>query len=125
LDTLTEAYHSALIAEEAAAQKPAPAQREEDWNWQLSPEQIAGLVEEERTIWKAFLVGRDLIRGTVSRSLAFAKVMHKLKVLQNIKLHPLNWTMPVVDLRQWEAHIPGPAGVVFSFILCCLYPNVI
>ncbi|KAF8142857.1 ubiquitin-conjugating enzyme/RWD-like protein [Mycena galopus ATCC 62051] len=27
-----------------------------------------------------------------------------------IKLHPLNWRMPVVDLRQWEAHIPGNKG---------------
>ncbi|KAJ7165626.1 ubiquitin-conjugating enzyme 9 [Mycena crocata] len=30
--------------------------------------------------------------------------------LSNIKLHPFNWHMPVVDLKQWEAHIPGVRG---------------
>ncbi|KAJ7250409.1 ubiquitin-conjugating enzyme/RWD-like protein [Mycena rebaudengoi] len=86
---IRDAFQSALSAEAIGFQ--APQRREEDWDWKLSPEQIAGLTQEEKTIWKAFL-GRD--------QLCTAK----------IKVHPFNWTMPVLDLRQWEAHIPGPAG---------------
>ncbi|KAJ7124527.1 ubiquitin-conjugating enzyme/RWD-like protein [Mycena epipterygia] len=87
LNTLNEAYQSALSTE-ALATKPSQ-QQFEDWNWELSPEQIAGLTEEERTIWKDLLVCRESLRRA------------------DIKLHPVKWTMPVVDLRQWEAHIPG------------------
>ncbi|KAJ7071729.1 ubiquitin-conjugating enzyme/RWD-like protein [Mycena belliarum] len=85
LNTLNKAYQSALSDEERAA-----LQRPEDWDWELSAEQIARLSEEELTIWKDLLVCR--------RSLAGA----------GIQLHPSNWTMPVVDLMEWKAHIPGP-----------------
>ncbi|KAJ7661568.1 ubiquitin-conjugating enzyme/RWD-like protein [Mycena polygramma] len=70
--------------------------RDEDWDWVLSAEQIARLSEEELTIWKDLLVCRE--------SLKFA----------GIKIHPSNWKLPVVDLRQWEAHIPGDYGTPWS-----------
>ncbi|KAJ7983019.1 ubiquitin-conjugating enzyme/RWD-like protein [Mycena polygramma] len=96
LSTLNEAYGSAL-SEEALEPQPAPqAVREEDWDWRLSAEQIAELSQEELTIWKDLLVSRDIIEGA------------------GIKVHPSNWRMPVVDLRQWEVHIPGNHGTPWA-----------
>ncbi|KAJ7174422.1 ubiquitin-conjugating enzyme/RWD-like protein [Mycena filopes] len=94
LNVLTDAYGSALSAE-----APSPDSRSvatEDWNWELSAEQISRLSEEELTIWKDMLVCAPNLR------------------LASIKLHPFNWKMPVVDLRQWEAHIPGNAGTAWA-----------
>ncbi|KAJ7476929.1 ubiquitin-conjugating enzyme/RWD-like protein [Mycena galericulata] len=92
LSTLNNAYQSALLDESAATPPPAHAQRLEDWNWDLSAHQIAGLSEEEWTIWKDMLVCRHSPH------------------LAGIKLHPRDWNLPVVDLRQWVAHIPGLRG---------------
>ncbi|KAJ7165629.1 ubiquitin-conjugating enzyme/RWD-like protein [Mycena crocata] len=30
--------------------------------------------------------------------------------VSGIKVHPFNWHMPIVDMKQWEAHIPGVQG---------------
>jgi hypothetical protein len=68
LNTLTDAYGSALSAE-ARDLKPPPAQpisAEEDWNWELTTEQIARLSEEELTIWKDLLPCRHNLRLSVS-----------------------------------------------------------
>ncbi|KAJ7892806.1 hypothetical protein B0H14DRAFT_2685785 [Mycena olivaceomarginata] len=72
---------------------------EEDWNWELTTEQIARLSEEELTIWKDLLPCRHNLRLSLSFLADFS--------FSGIKLHPFNWKMPVVDLRQWQAHIPG------------------
>ncbi|KAJ6465931.1 ubiquitin-conjugating enzyme/RWD-like protein [Mycena vitilis] len=96
LGTLNEAYGSALSGE-AREPQPAPQTvREEDWDWRLSAEQVAGLSEEELTIWKDLLVSRGDIEGA------------------GIKVHPTNWRMPVVDLRQWEVHISGNHGTPWA-----------
>ncbi|KAJ6579601.1 ubiquitin-conjugating enzyme/RWD-like protein [Mycena vulgaris] len=87
LNTLNEAYQSAL-SDEAQASGPL-RQRPEDWNWELTAEQIVGLTQEELTIWKDLLVCRESLR------------------LAGITVHPVNWAMPVADLTQWVAHIPG------------------
>ncbi|KAJ6544202.1 hypothetical protein B0H19DRAFT_297274 [Mycena capillaripes] len=92
LSTLSDAYGSAL-SEEAINVKPeVQPTPDEEWNWELSAQQIARLSDEELTIWKDLLACRHNLR------------------LSGIKLHPFNWKMPVVDLRQWEAHIPGNPG---------------
>ncbi|KAF7354231.1 SUMO-conjugating enzyme ubc9 [Mycena venus] len=90
LNALTEAYGSALSDSASTTIHPVPL---EDWDWELSTEQIMGLSEEEITIWKDLLPCRHSLR------------------LSGIKLHPHNWRMPVVDLKQWVAHIPGNKGV--------------
>ncbi|KAJ7688304.1 hypothetical protein B0H17DRAFT_1069004 [Mycena rosella] len=82
LNTPNEAYQSALSDEALAAARPI--QPMEDWNWELSAMQIAGRSEEELTIWKDLLVCRESLR------------------LAGITVHPANWTMPVVDLTQWQ-----------------------
>ncbi|KAK7044686.1 SUMO-conjugating enzyme ubc9 [Favolaschia claudopus] len=89
LNTLTEACGSALLDE---ARNSKSVTEEEDWDWEFSPEQIARLSEEELRIWKDLLPCRNALAIT------------------GIKLHPLNWKMPVLDLRQWQAHIPGRKG---------------
>ncbi|KAF7360351.1 mRNA export protein mlo3 [Mycena venus] len=91
LSTLTDAYGSALSHEARESQPPAQ-QLAEDWNWELSAEQIGRLSEQELMIWKDLLPCRHNLRGL------------------GIKLHPFNWKMPVLDLRQWQAHIPGREG---------------
>ncbi|KAJ7823984.1 ubiquitin-conjugating enzyme/RWD-like protein [Mycena olivaceomarginata] len=94
LSTLTDAYGAAL-SEEARDWEPPPAQPmsgEEDWSWELTTEQITRLSEEELAIWKDLLPCRHALR------------------ISGIKLHPSNWKTPVVDLREWEAHIPGRKG---------------
>ncbi|KAJ7892814.1 hypothetical protein B0H14DRAFT_2685867, partial [Mycena olivaceomarginata] len=99
LSTLTDAYGSAL-SEEARDLEPPPAELmsgEEDWNWELTTEQITRLSEEELAIWKDLLPCRHALR------------------ISGIKLHPSNWKMPVVDLREWEAHIPGPQRGTYGF----------
>ncbi|KAJ7165867.1 ubiquitin-conjugating enzyme/RWD-like protein [Mycena filopes] len=110
LNVLTNAYGAALSAE--ASSPDAGSVATEDWNWELSAEQISRLSEEELTIWKDILVCAPDLR------------------LAKIKLHPLNWKMPVVDLRQWEAHIPGNAGTpweggvyTLSIIFQCGFPE--
>ncbi|KAJ7683569.1 hypothetical protein B0H17DRAFT_1074026 [Mycena rosella] len=75
LNTLNEAYQSALSDEALAAARPI--QRMEDWNWELSAVQIAGLSHEELTIWKDLLVCLESLR------------------LAGITVHPANWTIPV------------------------------
>ncbi|KAF8138063.1 ubiquitin-conjugating enzyme/RWD-like protein [Mycena galopus ATCC 62051] len=91
LNTLTDALDSALSVESgnASAALVQSSSMEEDWDWELTAEQIKRLSEEELMIWKDLLPCRHSLR--VSR----------------IKLHPLKWKMPIVDLRQWQAHIPG------------------
>ncbi|KAJ7267006.1 ubiquitin-conjugating enzyme/RWD-like protein [Mycena haematopus] len=93
LSTLNDAYGSALSVEAHDLKPPAePKSGEEEWNWELSAEQIERLDEEELTIWKQLLPCRHMLRTS------------------GIKLHPFNWKMPVIDLRQWHAHIPGRTG---------------
>ncbi|KAJ6465935.1 ubiquitin-conjugating enzyme/RWD-like protein [Mycena vitilis] len=92
LRTLSDAYESALSEEDTDTKPQSQPVRAEDWDWELSATQIARLSEEELTIWKDLLDCR--------RSLQRA----------GITIHPFNWKMPVVDLRQWQAHISGNHG---------------
>ncbi|KAK7044685.1 SUMO-conjugating enzyme ubc9 [Favolaschia claudopus] len=89
LGILAEAHGSALFDE---ASNLRSADQAEEWNWELSKEQISRLSEEELTIWKDVLPCRVALAHT------------------GIKIHPVNWKMPVLDLRQWQVHIPGRQG---------------
>ncbi|KAJ7983024.1 ubiquitin-conjugating enzyme/RWD-like protein [Mycena polygramma] len=98
LRTLSAAYDSALSAEASDTKsQPQPvSMRAEDWDWELSAEQIAQLSEEELTLWKDLLLCRDSLQRA------------------GIKIHPFKWKMPVIDLRQWQAHIPGVPGTCWE-----------
>ncbi|KAJ6579606.1 ubiquitin-conjugating enzyme/RWD-like protein [Mycena vulgaris] len=90
-DLPAASFAPSVLSDEAQAAGP-PRQRPEDWNWELTAEQIVGLTQEELTIWKDLPACRESLR------------------LAGITVHPANWPMPVVDLTQWVAHIPGIRG---------------
>jgi hypothetical protein len=66
LNTLTDAYGSALSEEASDARAPVQPVPWEDWNWELAAEQIARLSEEELTIWKDLLACRHDLCLSVS-----------------------------------------------------------
>jgi hypothetical protein len=66
LNTLTDAYGSALSEEASDSEAPFQQVPSEDWNWELTAEQIARLSEEELTIWKDLLACRHDLCLSVS-----------------------------------------------------------
>ncbi|KAJ7499721.1 ubiquitin-conjugating enzyme/RWD-like protein [Mycena latifolia] len=85
-----------------------PNHAEAPWNWELLDEQKASLDDEERDIWSQFLACRKKLSEAA------------------IAINPLNWPTGPIDLRQWEAHLPGPnntswEGGVYS--LHILFPS--
>ncbi|KZP06450.1 hypothetical protein FIBSPDRAFT_902798 [Athelia psychrophila] len=97
LDTLHDAYKSAVLLEDPQSSYASQVRRIEDWNWQLAAEKVASMSARELELWKELVFCR--------------------KDLEDLDIHvnPAAWQDPMGDLFRWQAHIPGPKNVRLYF----------
>lgn len=65
LDTLNNAYKSAILLEDPQSTYARQINRVEDWNWQLAAEKVASMSARELEVWKEFVVCRKDLQDLV------------------------------------------------------------